>query len=146
MSETPERIDSESRTWDNVRYYGTLGKEGLTERIRSLDEEWDAEKSIVVALSGAGLFGMVMGLAGSRFWRVLAWISLPLLFLAGQEKWRPSEGILKALGLRSRREIYEEKSALKALRGDFRQVDAASGEEGEAFARNSARAMDAVKA
>src|SRR3954447_15082897 len=109
MSDSSESIDSESRTWDNVRFYGSLGKEGLTERIRSLDDEWDAEKFVLVALSGTSLFGMVMGLVGSRLWRVLTWTSLPLLFLAGQEKWRPSEGILKTLGLRSRREIYEEK-------------------------------------
>jgi len=146
MSETSESIDSESRTWDNVRFYGSLGKEGLTERIRSLDDEWDAEKFVLVALSGTSIFGMVMGLVGSRLWRVLTWASLPLLILAGQEKWRPSEGILKTLGLRSRREIYEEKSALKALRGDFKQVDTPSGVEGEASARNSALALDAVKA
>lgn len=146
MIETMERDSTQSRTGDNVRFYGSLGKEGLTERIRSLDEEWDAEKFVSLALSGAGLFGMIMGFAGSRLWRVLTWASLPLLFLAAQEKWRPSEGILKSLGLRSRKEIYEEKYALKALRGDFQNVDSASGAEGENLARNSARALDAVKA
>jgi hypothetical protein len=146
MIETTERDSSQSKTWDNVRFYGSLGREGLSERIRSLDEEWDAEKFVTLALSGAGLLGLIMGLLGSRLWRVLTWVSLPLLFLAGQEKWRPSEGVLKSLGLRSRREIYEEKYALKALRGDFQNVDSASGSEGETLARNSARALDAVKA
>lgn len=146
MIETAERIDSESKTLDNVRFYGSLGKEGLTERIRSLEEEWDMEKFVTVSMAGMGLFGLVMGFFGSRVWRVLTWISLPMLFLYGQEKWRPSEGMLKSLGLRSRREIDEEKYALKALRGDFQQVDSASGSEGENLARNSSRALDAVKA
>ena len=146
MIETAQRIDSETKTWDNVRLYGSLGKEGLTERIRSLEEEWDMEKFVTVSMAGMGLFGLVMGFFGSRVWRVLTWISLPMLFLYGQEKWRPSEGMLKSLGLRSRREIDEEKYALKALRGDFQQVDSASGSEGENLARNSSRALDAVKA
>ncbi|MDQ3002014.1 MAG: hypothetical protein M3Y08_12240 [Fibrobacterota bacterium] len=146
MIEAAEKIDSESKTWDNVRFYGSLGKEGLTERIGSLEEEWDMAKFVTVSLAGMGLFGLVMGLFGSRVWRVLTWISLPLLFLYGQEKWRPSEGMLKSLGLRSRRDIDEEKYALKALRGDFQQVDSASGAGGENLARNSSRALEAVKA
>jgi hypothetical protein len=146
MIETAEKIDSESKTWDNVRFYGSLGKEGLTERIGALEEEWDMEKFVTVTLAGMGIFGLVMGLIGSRVWRVLSWISMPLLFLYGQDKWRPSDGILKSLGLRSRKEIDEEKYALKALRGDFQKVDSASGAEGENLARNSSRALDAVKA
>lgn len=146
MIETAEKDESETKTWDNVRFYGSLGKEGLTERIHSLEEEWDMEKFITVGLSGIGVFGLVMGFFGSRVWRLFSWVSLPLLFLYGQDKWKPSNGALKSLGLRSRKEIDEEKYALKALRGDFQRVDSASGAEGENLARNSSRALDAVKA
>jgi hypothetical protein len=146
MIEASEPIDSETRTWDNVRYYSSLGKDGLTERIHALDAEWDAEKSVVVGLAGAGMAFLALGLVGTRFWRLLAWGTLPLIFMAGQDKWRPSQGILKTLGLRTRREIHEEKYALKALRGDFRNVEVSTGSEGEILARNSERALGAVKA
>lgn len=146
MNEISENGNPEARTWDNIRFYGSLGKAGLSERIKTLDAEWDAEKFIATALSGASLFGMVMGLFGSRLWRVLTWTSLPLLFLHGQGKWKPSDPLIRSLGLRPRREIHQEKYALKAMRGDFRGVEAPSGEEGENLARNSSMALDAVKA
>ncbi|MDB5105590.1 MAG: hypothetical protein JWP91_3279 [Fibrobacteres bacterium] len=145
MNESTGIDGAESKTLENVRFYGSLGREGLTERIRALDDEWDMERFVTVSLSGLGLFGMVMGLFGSRLWRVLSWASFPLLFLHGQDKWKPSDGILKSLGLRSRKEIEAEKYALKALRGDFRQVEPGTGEEGEILARNSNRAMEAVQ-
>jgi hypothetical protein len=146
MYETSGTGNPESRTWDNIRFYGSLGKPGLSERIKSLDGEWDAEKFTVVALSGASLFGLAMGIFGSRLWRLLAWSSLPLLFLHGQGKWKPSDGLIRSLGLRTRREIHQEKYALKAMRGDFRGVEIPSGEEGESLARNSSRALEAVNA
>lgn len=135
----------ESKTRDNIRFYGSLGKDGLTERIRALDGEWDTERFFTVALSGAGLFGMVMGMFGSRLWRVLTWASLPLLFLHGREKWKPSDSFVRSLGLRPRKEIHEEKYALKALRGDFRNVETEGAAEVESLDRNANRALEAVK-
>ena len=135
----------ENRTLDNIRFYGSLGRAGIDERIRALEDEWDVERAVTVVLSGAGVAGLIFGLLGSRVWRLLAWIALPLLFLFGQDKWKPSEGVLKSLGLRSRKEIQDEKYALKALRGDFRGVEPEPEESGSVMERNSARAMEAVR-
>lgn len=145
MIEPSQNKSAENRTLDNIRFYGSLGREGIDERIRALEDEWDVERAVTVGLSGAGLAGLIVGLLGSRVWRLLAWIALPLLFLFGQGKWRPSNGILKSLGLRSRKEIQDEKYALKALRGDFRNVDPEPEEAGALKERNSARAMEAVR-
>lgn len=145
MMEASQNKGPENRTLDNIRFYGSLGREGIDERIRALDDEWDVERAVTVGLAGAGAAGLIMGLLGSRIWRLLAWAALPLLFLFGQDKWRPSDGILKSLGLRSRKEIQDEKYALKALRGDFREVEPEPEEAGASKARNSARAMEAVR-
>jgi hypothetical protein len=145
MIEAMQNKGRENSTLDNVRFYGSLGKEGIDERIRALDDEWDVERAVTVFLSGAGLAGLIVGLVGSRIWRLLAWIALPLIFLHGQDKWKPSEGILKSLGLRSRKEIQDEKYALKALRGDFRNVEPESGEDAAGKQRNTVRAMEAVQ-
>ena len=147
MNQTANENGAESETGRNIRFYGFQGEEGLSERIRALEGEWDTEKFVLVGLSGMGLFGLLMGLFGSRLWRVLTWAALPLLLLAGLEKWRPSRGLIQSLGLRSRKETLEEKYALKALRGDFRRVDAEWGEtEGESISRSAGQALDAVKA
>jgi hypothetical protein len=145
MIEATQNKSAENRTLDNIRFYGSLGRQGIDERIRALEDEWDVERAVTVGLSGAGVAGLVIGLLGSRVWRLLAWVSLPLLFLFGQHKWKPSEGILKAMGLRSRKEIQDEKYALKALRGDFRDVDPEPEDAGAQKDRNSARAMEAVR-
>lgn len=114
----------ESDTRKNLRFYGSLGREALDERIQALEDEWDLEKAGTMLLSGAGLLGLVMGLIGSPRWRLLAWAAVPLLFLHGRGQWKSAEGLLRPMGFRPRREIQEEKYALKALRGDFGAAEA----------------------
>ena len=145
MIEGTQTTGRGNRTLDNIRFYGSLGKEGIDERISALEGEWDVERAVMVALSGAGVAGLIVGMVGSRIWRLLAWIALPLLFLFAQDKWKPSNGILKSLGLRSRKDILDEKYALKALRGDFRSVETEPEESAAEKAGNSARAMEAVQ-
>jgi hypothetical protein len=109
----------ETDTRKNLLFYGSLGREALDERIQALEDEWDLEKAGAVLLSGAGVLGLVMGLIGSRHWRLLAWAAVPLLFLHGRGQWKSAEGLLRPLGFRPRRDIQEEKYALKAMRGDY---------------------------
>ena len=134
------------KTWENIRYYGSLGKEALTDRIVGLDQEWDAEKFVKVSLSGLGVFGLVTGLVGSRLGRLILWITTPLLLLHAMGKWTPSQSTLRSAGFRSRREIDEEKYALKALRGDFKGLDSSSDGGDEGLSKLSSRALEAAKA
>lgn len=136
---------SESRIRDNVRYYSTLGPEAVSERIRQLDREAEAECTVVSVLSGLGAFGLLMGLLGGRTFRLLAWISLPLLFAFSMGKWAPDAGVISRWGLRSRKEIEEERYALKALRGDFAKVQPPAGSESENLGRMADNVMDAVR-
>ena len=46
--------------------------------------------------------------------------------------WCPPVSVLRKLGLRTQREIDEERFALEALRGDFRDVPAATTPQGDA--------------
>jgi hypothetical protein len=146
MNENMGRIDADTRTLDTLRYYGAVGEPGLTARIQALESEWDGETFTATALSAAGVAGLVMALFGSRMWRLLAWVALPALLVLTRKDWRSPPALQAFLGLRSRREIQEEKYALKAMRGDFRRVDIPLDAVGEALARSSASAMDAVKA
>jgi hypothetical protein len=137
---------AESELRNNLRYYGTLGEAGLSERIKDLDQEFDGEAVIATALATAGVGGLLMGALGSRLWRGLVWASLPTLFVVSRKDWRAPESVLRFLGLRSRFDIQEEKYALKALRGDFKRVDIPLDAVGEALERSSTSALQAVKA
>ncbi len=137
---------AQTRIRDNVRYYSSLGPEAVSERIRQLDAEWDAARAVCAGLSGAGLFGLVVGLLGGRSFRLFTWLSLPLLFAASLGKWAPPAGLTARWGFRSRREIEEERYALKALRGDFRDVGAPSEEASENLGRAASRVLEAVRA
>lgn len=134
------------KTWENIRYYGSLGKGALTNRIAGLDQEWDAEKFVNVSLTGLGVFGLVTGLAGSRLGRLLLWIATPLLLMHALGKWSPSQSTLRSVGFRSRREIDEEKYALKALRGDFKGLESSTEGGEDDISKLSSRALEAAKA
>ena len=136
---------TEARVRENVRYYGAMGGEELSERIRHLEEEWDRDRMLMGMASGLGFFGLLAGLVGGKSWRVFTWMSLPILFLHALGKWVPPAEALARMGARSRREIEEEKYALKALRGDFQGIGARQERESaEAFSRATA-ALEAVK-
>jgi hypothetical protein len=137
----PSELDTDA-VRDSVRFYGSLGPTALSARLRALEDEPDLETVGTLALAGAGVAGLVMGFLGSRIWRLLAWITLPLLFIHAKGRLQAPEDFLRSLGMRSRREILEEKCALKALRGDFRGLAEKSGESGS----DTAAALEAVRA
>lgn len=136
---------SEERVRDHVRYYSSLGPEALSARIRELDAEWGLERALGVGLAGLGTFGLLMGLFGARAFRLLTWLSLPLLLAFSLGRWSPPEAVAARRGLRSRKEIEEERYALKAIRGDFREVGQPPEAEAGSLARSAHRVLEAVR-
>lgn len=137
---------AQSRVRDNIRYYTSLGPDAVSRRIRQLDLEWDMSRAVSAGLSGLGVFGLVVGLLGGRSFRLFTWMSLPLLFAASLGRWTPPAELTARWGLRTRREIEEERYALKALRGDFREVGGPSSEETGTLDRAASQVLDAVRA
>jgi hypothetical protein len=107
---------------DSVRFYGSLGPQAVADRLKALEDEPDLETVATLGLAGTGVLALIFGIMGSRLWRLLAWAALPLIFAHARGRLAAPGEFLKTLGLRSRREIEEEKYALKALRGDFRDI------------------------
>ena len=107
---------------DSVRFYGSLGSQAVVDRLKALEDEPDLETVATLGLAGMGVLALVFGMLGSRLWRLLAWAVLPLIFAHARGRLAGPGEFLKTLGLRSRKEIEEEKYALKALRGDFRDM------------------------
>lgn len=126
---------------DSVRFYGSLGGQALDDRLKALEGEPELETVAILGLAGAGILAFAFGILGSRLWRIAAWLALPLIFAQALGRFRSARELLGGLGMRSRREIEEEKYALKALRGDFRDFGAGITEaQGD-----PARALEAVR-
>jgi hypothetical protein len=68
-----------------------------------------------------------------------------MLFLNSLGRWVPPVEGLRRMGLRTRREIEEEKYALKALRGDFKGVGEMPMPEGDSLTARALRALEAVE-
>lgn len=127
---------------DSVRFYGSLGSQAVSDRLRALEDEPDLETVATLALAGSGVLALAFGILGSRLWKLLAWMALPLIFAHARGRLSAPGEFLRTLGLRSRKEIQEEKYALKALRGDFRDL----GEAETEGMPDPASALDAVRA
>jgi hypothetical protein len=97
---------------------GTFG-----ERLAALEGEWDAERVLFTATGINVLLGLLLG------WRVdprwYGWVAgvAAFQFQHGVQGWCPPLAVIRRLGVRTRREIDEERTALKALRGDFRDLN-----------------------
>ena len=103
------------------RYKGR-SKEQISERIRELDQEWSIERTLEVNASSLALSGALLGAFVNKRWFILSGVVSAFLLQHGIQGWCPPLPVMRALGIRSRREIDEERYALKALRGDFDDI------------------------
>jgi len=115
--EVTARIDDE--IINRVRYYAPLSDAEITRHIKELDKEWDVERCLEVSASSLGLTGLILGIAHNRKWLVLTGFVLPFLLQHAVQGWCPPLTLFRRMGARTRKEIDEEKYALKVLRGDF---------------------------
>ena len=124
------RMDTEKR----IAFYGAH-PELIDQRLAELDREWDVERLIETEAPSMTLTGLVMGLAFSRKWLIIPLFAQSMVFLHAVQGWYPLLPLFRRMGFRTEREIAIERYALKAIRGDFRDV---SGREPE-------RALQAAK-
>jgi hypothetical protein len=105
-----------------VAHYARRGEEAISRRLAELDAEWDIERTLEANAATAVMVGTVLGtFVDRRFYLFPAVVGVFLLQHAVQG-WCPPLPIWRSLGVRTQTEIDEERYALKALRGDFRDV------------------------
>jgi hypothetical protein len=88
-------------------------------RLAELDQEWDIERTLEVQASGAVLTGLVFSVLRGRLWLGLSIFSGYFLLQHALQGWCPPVALFRRLRIRTAREIETERCALKALRGDF---------------------------
>lgn len=100
-AEHPERIDS---------------------RLAELDEEWDIERTLEANAATIALGGVILSLLRGRQWLILPGVVGGFLLQHALQGWCPPVPVFRRLGIRTQREIDEERFALKALRGDLEDL------------------------
>ncbi len=119
-----ERIDR--ATQRRILRAGGESDAALSRRLEQLDAEWDMERVLETNASALALGGVVLGLLiNKRFFAIPCFV-LPFLLLHALQGWCPPVPMFRSRGVRTRKEIDTEKFAVKALRGDFANVNAES--------------------
>src|SRR5215217_7735869 len=112
------------QTEANVAFYASHDKRLLDIRLQELDREWDIERLLEANAATISLIGLALGRFVSRRWFLLPTAVAGFLLQHAVQGWCPPIALFRRLGVRTQREIDEERYALKALRGDFRSAEA----------------------
>jgi hypothetical protein len=119
-SETANRkIDEKALSY--VRHYIDKSAEEIDARIEMLDKEWDIERVLELNAASLALSGVLLGLKDQR-WTILSGVVGAFLIQHAIQGWCPPVVLFRALGVRTRKEIDQEKYTLKAMRGDFKDL------------------------
>ena len=86
---------------------------------------WDIERTLEANASLVALIGLGLGAFVHRRFYLLPAVVAGFLLQHALQGWCPPLPVFRRLGVRTAREI-EERTTLKALRGDFQGVPAAS--------------------
>lgn len=125
------------QTDENIQRMAHVGREAITRRLGELDAEWDIERYIETMAPSITLAGLALGLTVNRRWLALPVFVQSFLLMHAVQGWCPPIPVLRRLGVRTTFEIDRERNALKALRGDYREMS-------HYRERDSQKAMDAV--
>lgn len=115
----------------------------IAERLQSLDREWDVERSLQTNAPVLCLVGLALGAAVDRRFLLLPAAVFAFFGQHALQGWCPPIPVFRRLGVRTLREIERERYALKALRGDFDGVPAASEARSAERVRAALVAVDA---
>lgn len=116
-----ERIDR--ATQRRILRAGGESKSALSRRLEGLDKEWDMERVLETNASALALGGVLLGLLVNKKFFIIPCFVLPFLLQHALQGWCPPVPMFRSRGVRTRKEIDTEKFAVKALRGDFAEVD-----------------------
>lgn len=91
--------------------------------IAALDREWDVERALMANAATLATAGAVLALTVHPRFAVVPAVVGGFLLQHALQGWCPPLPVLRALGFRTAQEIAAERTALKALRGDFAGLD-----------------------
>lgn len=140
---TCEQVNARIREATNQRVarLAARGPAAIRKRLAEIDYEWDIERALEANAASAVLAGVALGTFVNRKLFVLPAIVGGFLLQHALQGWCPPVGLFRRLGFRTQREIDDERTALKALRGDFQAL----GEDGSGERNAVEKVMVAVR-
>jgi hypothetical protein len=115
--EVNERI--REQTERNVAYY-RLNPDRIDQRLRELDAEWDIERGLQVMSSAATLLGLTLTAVGGRRFLILPLVVQGFFLQHALQGWCPPLPALRRAGMRTPKEIEDERHALLMIRREER--------------------------
>ena len=131
-----------AQTEQDIIRYSEAGPTATAHRLSELEQEWDIERALEANAASISLVGIVLGALVSRKFFALPAIVAGFLLQHALQGWCPPMPVLRRFGFRTQNEIASERFALKALRGDFDQLNEVSGESSGRQARAALRAVN----
>jgi hypothetical protein len=102
------------QTEENVQRYRNASPAEVGRRLDELGREWDIERAIEANAAALALFGILLG-AFVNVWFLLLPAAVGIFLLQHAiQGWCPPVPVLRRLGFRTSREIFEERLALLA--------------------------------
>ena len=99
------------------------GGQAIARRLDELDAEWDIERTLEANAATAVLVGTTLGATIDRRFFALPAVVAGFLLQHAVQGWCPPLPVFRRLGFRTSREIDHERYALKAIRGDFAEIE-----------------------
>lgn len=139
---TAPRVNARLKARDDaeVARLEDASPEELTKRIEELSHEWDVERLLQFNASVLAFTGTVLGHTVNRRFMAMPAVIFGFFLQHALQGWCPPVPVFRRLGVRTRREIERERYALKALRGDFEELNGLP--LGQARVRAVLRAVD----
>ncbi len=109
------RAETEACIKETVR----KGPAAVEERLRELDREWDIERMLEANASTLILTGVALAATVDKRFLAIPGVVAGFLLQHALQGWCPPLPLFRKMGVRTAKEIAQERYALKVLRGDF---------------------------
>lgn len=131
INATDDEINEKNRreTEERVKALALKGVRDIEGRLEELNHEWDIERNLEANAATLTVTGCLLGATVDRRFFWLPAVVGSFLLQHAVQGWCPPLPILRRTGVRTMKEINEERFALKTVRGDFRDVVGEVGSE-----------------
>lgn len=110
------------RMEERIARVAAAGPGAVAGRLRELDEEWDIERTLEANAATLTAVGSALALFVDRRFAVVPLVVGSFLLQHAVQGWCPPLPVFRRMGVRMQAEIEQERYALKAIRGNFDQV------------------------
>ncbi len=102
-----------------IESYRDPDEDRIMQRLDELEWEWDKERTLEANASVAILVMLALGKTVNKKWYLFPAVAAAFLLQHAVQGWCPPLPVLRRLGVRTAREIEEEKQALLAVLGEL---------------------------